>query len=246
MRRSWLVAWMVGVSMGVGGFATEAAAGVDDGIAWLGHASFRIERAKKVVYIDPWRIAGDPQDADVVLLTHPHFDHLSAPDIEKVSKAGTVTVGPKECLEDLTGVQRVVKPGDTVELEGMTVEAVPAYNTNKAYHPKDKQWVGFILTIGKTRVYHAGDTDVIPEMRELKADVALLPVSGTYVMTAEEAAMAANLIGSKLAIPMHYGSIVGTEADAQRFKTRCEPVPVKIFSRESARHSPSDSCCRPS
>jgi len=211
-----------------------AQAGPSDGITWLGHASFRIERKGAVVYVDPWKLTDEPHDADIVLITHPHFDHLSVPDIQKVAKGTTVVVGPPDCLKELTGDLRPVKPGDSLTLGAVTVDAVPAYNTNKAYHPKQNQWVGYVITIGKTRIYHAGDTDVIPEMHGLLVDVALLPVSGTYVMTAEEAATAAALINPKLAIPMHYGTIIGGEADARRFQSRCEPIPVKILTKPSA------------
>ncbi|MBI4314281.1 MAG: MBL fold metallo-hydrolase [Candidatus Omnitrophica bacterium] len=212
-------------------------AGPEKGIEWLGHASFRIEKAKKVVYIDPWRLASEPHDADVILITHSHFDHLSVEDVLKVAKPSTVLVGPPDCIQDLAesiATVRRVKPGESLELDGVTVEVVPAYNTNKMHHPKSKNWAGYVVEMGKERVYHAGDTDVIPEMRELEnIDVALLPVSGTYCMTAEEAATAAALINPKMAIPMHYGSLVGTERDAERFKERCQPIPVRIFSPTS-------------
>jgi len=231
------------VALSLMGWGAEVRAGHDDGIVWLGHASFKIARQGKVVYIDPWRIAGEPQDADVVLLTHPHFDHLSLEDLDKVAKADTVFVGPADCLTDLAGDRRTVRPGDRLELGEITVEAVPAYNTNKAYHPQDKRWVGFIVALGGTRIYHAGDTDVIPEMRDFHVDVALLPVSGTYVMTAEEAATAAAILDPKLAVPMHYGTIVGSEEDARRFKARCDPIPVKIYTGASARRSVDGSCC---
>lgn len=218
-------------------------AGVEEGITWLGHASFRIERARTIIYIDPWRLPDAPGDADWVLITHPHYDHLSVPDIQKVVKPTTVIVGPPDCLTELTGDLRPVKPGESVTVGEVTVEAVAAYNTSKPYHPRQNQWVGYIVTVGKVRIYHAGDTDVTPEMREFRADVALLPVSGTYVMTAEEAAMAANFMAPKLAIPMHYGTIVGNSSDAIRFKERCAPVPVKIYSVQSARRSSEGSCC---
>ena len=234
MRR--ISAVVIGTALSVA-MAVPVMAGPADGITWLGHASFRIERKGQVVYVDPWQLAEAPHDADVVLITHPHFDHLSVPDIQKVAKGTTVVVGPPDCLNDLTGDTRPVKPGDSLELGAVTVEAVPAYNTNKAFHPKQNQWVGYVITIGKRRIYHAGDTDVIPEMRGLEVDVALLPVSGTYVMTAEEAAQAAALINPKLAVPMHYGTIIGSEQDARRFQSRCDLIPVKIFTKPATPRS---------
>lgn len=222
---------LLGFLVMVAGNGNPAQAGPADGVEWLGHASFRIERKGTVVYVDPWKLDDAPHDADVILITHPHADHLSVPDIQKVAKPTTVVVGPPDCLKDVTGETRAVRPGETLEVGAVTVEAVPAYNTNKAFHPKQNGWVGYVIELGKTRIYHAGDTDVIPEMHGLVVDVALLPVSGAYVMTAEEAAMAAGVIAPKLAVPMHYGTIIGSETDALRFRARCEPIPVKIYTR---------------
>jgi len=220
------------ITFGMVGTGT-AFAGVDSGITWLGHASFRLERKHTVVYLDPWQIAGEPHDADVVLITHPHFDHLSSSDIGRVAKGGTVLVGPPDCLKGLTGTLHPVKPGDHLQLDGVSVDVVPAYNTTTAYHPKANGWVGYIVDLGGPRIYHAGDTDVIPEMSSFKVDVALLPVGGTYTMTADQAAMAASILDPKLAIPMHYGSVVGSAADAQRFKESCGSIPVTILPRRS-------------
>ncbi len=166
------------------------------GLSWLGHASFRWSRAGKTVYLDPWKLSSEPHDADLVLITHPHFDHLDPADIAKVSGPKTEVVTVAECAAKLkeagfSGTVRVVKPGDRVEVKGIPVEVVPAYNTDKNFHLKESGWAGFIVELDGVRLYHAGDTDFIPEMKEIKTDVALLPVSGTYVMTAEEAARAA-------------------------------------------------------
>ena len=239
MRRTLsLLAFVVVLLISAAG-PSPAFAGLDDGIAWLGHASFRLERKHTVVYVDPWQIATEPHDADAILITHPHFDHLSPSDIGRVAKASTVIVGPPECLKGLTGTLRPVKPGDHVALDGISVDVVPAYNTGTAYHPKANQWVGYLVQLdGGPRIYHAGDTDVIPEMSSFKVDVALLPVGGTYTMTAEQAAMAANLLDPKLAIPMHYGSIVGGPADAQRFQEACGSIPVKILPRRPPAERP--------
>lgn len=188
-------------------------------ITWLGHDSMKIKGDGRVIYIDPWKLKDeDKEPADVVLVTHEHYDHCSPPDVEKVSKKGTMIVATADSAKKLKGDVMVVKPGDTVELNNVTVNVVPAYNTNKSFHPKGSGWIGFIVTVGGKRIYHAGDTDRIPEMDDFKVDVALIPVSGTYVMTAEEAAEAVNRMKPTLAVPMHYGDIVGTEADAERFK----------------------------
>lgn len=241
MARPWLP-WLV-LALSVLTWPGEGlAARPEQGITWLGHASFKIARGGIVLYVDPWRLTEAPHDADVVLITHPHFDHLSVPDIRKVAKDSTVFIGPPDCLGELKGDRRPIAPGQQITLEHVTVEAVPAYNTAKPYHPKAKQWVGYVIEVDKVRIYHAGDTDVIPEMRQLAGvDVALLPVSGAYVMSAAEAGLAANLLDPQVAIPMHYGAIVGTNNDARRFEEECRPIPVKILPAPSRQSSDSAS-----
>ena len=185
-------------------------------IYWLGHDGFRIETAK-IIYIDPYQISGGPA-ADIILISHEHFDHCSPEDVEKIQKQDTVIVTEKDSSKKLKGDIRVVKPGDRVEIGDIKIEAVPAYNTDKDFHPKKNQWLGFILEVEGIRIYHAGDTDHIPEMKNFNVDIALLPVSGTYVMTADQAVEAALDINPKIAIPMHYGAIVGDRSDAERFR----------------------------
>ncbi|GBD38675.1 hypothetical protein HRbin37_00930 [bacterium HR37] len=186
-------------------------------LSWLGHASFRVEFGDKVIYIDPWKIKRK-EEASLVLITHSHFDHLSVDDVKRVQGSGTVIVATRDSASKLKGDVRIVKPGDSVTVNDIGIEAVPAYNIGKSYHPKSNGWVGFILDLGGTRIYHAGDTDAIPEMKKIKADVALLPVGGTYTMTAQEAAEIANEFKPKTAVPMHWGTIVGSREDAERFK----------------------------
>jgi L-ascorbate metabolism protein UlaG (beta-lactamase superfamily) len=185
-------------------------------IRWLGHDTFRIT-GEKVIYTDPFRIR-NKDVADLILITHEHYDHCSPEDIEKIEGPHTVIVTPAGCAAKLKGGNiRTVKPGDEIEVSGVRIEVVPSYNTNKQFHTKDKGWVGYIFTVSGQRVYIAGDTDYIPEMKSFRADIALLPVSGTYVMTAEEAVQAALDIKPAIAIPMHYGAIVGSRDDAQKF-----------------------------
>lgn len=186
-------------------------------IHWLGHDAFRID-GPKVIYFDPFQIKGGPE-ADLVLISHDHFDHCSPEDVAKIRKQDTVIVTEKDSAKKLTGDIRVLKPGETTEVEGVKIEAVPAYNTDKDFHPRKKEWLGFLVEVDGVRVYHAGDTDFIPEMEGMKVDIALLPVSGTYVMTADQAVKAAKAIQPKVAIPMHYGAIVGDEKDASAFQT---------------------------
>ena len=186
-------------------------------IHWLGHDSFRID-GPVTIYVDPWKLpAGAPQ-ADLILITHDHFDHCSPEDVEKIRKADTVVVTIAAAAKQLKGNVQVVKPGDKLTVKGIPIEAVSAYNVNKKFHPKNAGHVGFIFTVAGQRIYHTGDTDFIPEMKGFQVDIALLPVSGTYVMTADEAVQAAQAINPKTAIPMHYGEIVGDKADAERFR----------------------------
>jgi L-ascorbate metabolism protein UlaG (beta-lactamase superfamily) len=204
------------------------------GIEWLGHDTFRLT-GSKTVYIDPWQIADGARQADLVLITHDHYDHLNAKDLDKVCAPTTVVVGPAAVTGQLKKrYTKTLAAGDSVVVEGVQVSALPAYNVDKyrapgkLYHPREAGGLGFIVEMDGRRVYHAGDTDAIPEMARVEADVALVPVSGTFVMTAEEAAYACASMKVGVAVPMHYGSSVGEIGDAHRFADLCS-VPVEIL-----------------
>ena len=186
-------------------------------LSWLGHASFKLKAGERIIYFDPWKVKKG-ESADLILITHSHFDHLSPDDVRHVQKKDAVIVTTKDSASNLKGDVRTIKPGDKITVDDMEIQAIPAYNIGKSYHPKVNGWVGFIITINGKRIYHAGDTDAIPEMKKLSVDIALLPVGGTYTMTAEEAAEIANEFKPVSAIPMHWGTIVGSKADAERFK----------------------------
>ncbi len=202
-------------------------------IEHINHACFRIKANGKIIYLDPFKTPDALHDADVIFISHEHFDHCSIEDIRKIIKPETIIVCPPDCQSKFSGMHLrqvvLVKPFDHKTVEGIGVETIPAYNTNKKFHPRQNDWVGYVLTINGTRVYHCGDTDAIPEMKELKnIDIALMAVSGTYVMTAPEAATATNWFMPKVAVPMHYASIVGTKEDAETFKKMVKGK-VEIF-----------------
>ena len=208
---------------------------------WLGHDGFKLTVEGKVIYIDPYKISEfyhNKNDADIILISHNHFDHLSMDDIRHILGNNTTIVAAKECTDqlknDMAAETKAVVPGDRLTVQGIPIETVAAYNTNKHFHPKADGKVGFIITLNILRIYHSGDTDDIPEMSTTEPDVALVPVSGTYVMTAEEAAKAVNekIKPKKLAIPMHYGSIVGSYQDAVDFKQLVTVCPVQILDRD--------------
>lgn len=208
-------------------------------IHWLGHDTFLLEDGKRVC-IDPFKLK-KPVQADLVLVTHEHYDHWSIDDLKMIVKPTTTLVTIRQNAGDAPKLAAkrliTIKPGQKEEVEGVTIEAVPAYNLTKfrepgkVFHPKEDGKVGYIVTLSGIRFYHAGDTDAIPEMSNFRTDVALLPVSGTYVMTADEAVEAARMIKPALAIPMHFGTLVGSEADAERFKSSA-PCPVEILKPE--------------
>jgi L-ascorbate metabolism protein UlaG (beta-lactamase superfamily) len=203
----------------------------------IAHDTFRVA-GSKVIYTDPFRVSRK-DEADVVLLSHEHFDHLSREDLEKVCTLKTKIFASSLCSGELRWLKSktvtVLKAGDVLKEDGFQVEAVPAYNTNKfkepgkPFHPQADLGLGYVVSMDDTRIYYAGDTDFIPEMKSIRCDIALLPVSGTYVMTAEEAAQAAAAINPRVAIPMHYGAIVGSEADAQKFKSLVKNCEVQII-----------------
>jgi len=189
-------------------------------IQWLGHASFRL-RDGQTVYLDPWKLKAGGV-ADVIIVSHSHYDHLSVEDVKKLQGPNTVIVTTADCAAQLRGQVRTVRPGEKVEVGAVTVEAVPAYNPAKQFHPRANGWIGAVVTLGGKRIYYAGDTDRIPEMGQLTdIDVALLPVGGTYTMDAREAALAANQIKPRVAIPYHWGDIVGSRRDAETFAKAC-------------------------
>lgn len=196
-------------------------------ITWLGHASFLFDDGI-VVYTDPYNIEGNQDNmkkADVILITHDHADHLDIDSISKIATADTVFIAPQKAASqlegDVAGDVLIIDADMTIDIKGISVSAVPAYNINKKFHPKG-EGVGYMFTIGNTTIYQAGDTDFIPEMNEIDCDIAILPIGGTYTMDMDEAVKAASAITPETVIPMHYNSIEGLDADAEEFKRLVE------------------------
>ncbi|NQT90344.1 MAG: MBL fold metallo-hydrolase, partial [Candidatus Omnitrophica bacterium] len=195
-------------------------------IRWLGHASFMINSGDALIYIDPYNLIDFPP-ADIILITHQHYDHCSPGDIKKIKGNDTVIVAPADCAVALGNITEI-SPGKEVDIKGIKIKAVAAYNTNKQFHQQPRQWVGYIIDTPEGRIYHSGDTDLIPEMDDIKPDIALLCIGGTYTMDVREAHQAALRIRPKLAIPMHYGEVVGSGSDADEFKSLCERDGIRV------------------
>jgi len=196
-------------------------------IHWMGQAAVKVDAGNKVIYFDPYQIK-EQDKADIILISHSHGDHLSKGDISKVTTENTVIIAPKSCESDLSSVKKakllLSEPGFKETVGGITIEAVPAYNVDKTnFHPKANNWVGYIITVDGVRIYHAGDTERIPEMKNFSCDIAMLPLGQTYTMNSvEDAAKAALDVKAKIAIPIHYAMYEGTKADAEKFKALLE------------------------
>jgi L-ascorbate metabolism protein UlaG (beta-lactamase superfamily) len=214
-------------------------------IKWLGHSGFMIKNSK-VIYIDPYNISEGKEKADLILITHDHYDHCSVADIDKIIKEDTRIIMPADCQSKITKLKipvkiEVIEPNHELVHGNVKINALHSYNIDKSFHPKEEPWLGYLIKMEDVLIYHAGDTDIIPEMQKLtgykqpgKKFIALLPVGGRFTMSAEEAANAAKIIKPTLAIPMHYGSIVGTEEDAREFVELCkeEGIDAEILQKE--------------
>jgi L-ascorbate metabolism protein UlaG (beta-lactamase superfamily) len=214
-------------------------------IKWLGHAGFLIKN-HKIIYIDPYNIKENSEKADIIFITHSHYDHCSVADIKNIIKEGTKIVLTADSQSKITRFSipidiQIVEPNKELTLGEIKIATIPAYNIDKPFHPKEEGWVGYIIKMNDILIYCAGDTDLIPEMQKLtgykqpdKIFIALLPIGGRFTMTAEEAAEAAKLIKPTIAIPSHYGNLVGTKEDAEEFVRLCKEngIDARILEKE--------------
>ena len=199
------------------------------GIECLGHSTIKINKSNKIIYIDPYNIKNGLNDADYIFITHNHYDHFSEVDIKKVKNNETIIIITEDLYTNtlklgFNGMNIItVKPNENYQVDGIKFSTISAYNTNKTFHPKENEWVGYIIELENSKYYIAGDTDITDENKKVKCDVAFVPVGGTYTMDFKEAAHLINEIKPKIAVPIHYGSIVGTIQDATDFVKLLHP-----------------------
>ena len=195
-----------------------------ENIKCLGHSTIKILDKDKVIYIDPYNIKEDKKDADIIFITHAHYDHFSEEDIIKIKNENTIIVITEDIYNKVIELgfleKKIIKvmPKEEYKIGNIRFQTIPAYNIDKKFHPKENMWVGYLININNIRYYIAGDTDITNENKKVKCDVAFLPVGGTYTMDYKEAAELANIIRPKIVVPIHYGIIVGTKEDALNFK----------------------------
>jgi L-ascorbate metabolism protein UlaG (beta-lactamase superfamily) len=208
-----------------------------EGVTWFRQSAIRFTDGDRRVYIDPWGTDDDAPPADLILITHAHADHLQPQEIARLSGGGAKIVAPHDVAAELSGDVVPVAPGESHEIAGVRFTTVPAYNTAEErleMHPKANRWVGYVFELPGGTYYHAGDTDHVSELDAVKTDVAFLPIGGTYTMDAAEAAGLARSIGPKVAVPMHFGFVVGSPSDSERFRELASPVPVRILTPTNA------------
>ena len=201
-------------------------------LTWFRQAALRWRDDERTIYVDPWGTPPDAPPADVLLITHSHYDHFQPDEVARLSTPSTKLVAPHDVAAELTGDVTPVAPGESHEVAGLRFTTVPAYNVAEDRldkHPKANRWVGYVLELGGRIYYHAGDTDHAPELDDVRTDVAFVPIGGTYTMDPEEAGGLVTAIGPQLAVPFHFGFVVGAPTDAERFRRAADPVPVEVM-----------------
>ena len=203
-----------------------------DRMTWFRQSALRWADGERTIYIDPWGTPEDAPPADVILITHAHFDHFQPEEIARLSTPSTRVIAPHDVARELGGEVTPVVPGESYEIAGLAFTTVPAYNTREEaleFHPQANRWVGYVLELGGGTYYHAGDTDHLPELEAVHTDVAFVPIGGHYTMDAAQAADLVKGMGPQLAVPMHFGFVVGSPSDGDRFREAAAPIPVEIM-----------------
>jgi L-ascorbate metabolism protein UlaG (beta-lactamase superfamily) len=206
-------------------------------ITWFRQAALRWTDGQRTVYLDPWGTTAEDAPADLILITHAHSDHFKPDEIDRLASSGAAIAAPQDVAAELTGDVTPVVPGESYELAGVRFTTVPAYNTREEaleFHPKRNRWLGYVVELGGHTYYHAGDTDHAAELDDVAADVAFLPIGGHFTMDAEEAAVLAKAISPQIAVPIHYGFIVGSASDGERFRRAADPVKVELLEPRDA------------
>ena len=207
-----------------------------ENIECLGHSTIKFNKMGKIIYVDPYNIKEEIHDADIIFVTHSHYDHYSEEDITKIKRDDTKIVVTSDLANNvidfgfMSNDVTIVLPNNKYEVDDIKFSTVNSYNINKQFHPKENNWVGYIIELDGIKYYIAGDTDINEDNQKVKCDVAFVPVGGTYTTTAQEAAGLVNIIKPKVAVPIHYGTIVGSEEDANIFRDNVEEdIEVKIM-----------------
>jgi L-ascorbate metabolism protein UlaG (beta-lactamase superfamily) len=207
---------------------------IADNIKWFGHASLMLKIDGKNIFIDPWKLKKVKEKADIILITHSHFDHFSEDDIKKILKPDTFLYSSEDVVNKVSVKnKKIIKPFEEVSLGSIIIKGFPAYNTNKNFHPKSNNWLGFIIEYGGVSIYIAGDSDVTEEAKKIKANIMILPIGGTYTMNDFEAAELVNLVKPEYAIPIHFGDVVGTKENAFKFKSLVNKPTVVLIKEKN-------------
>lgn len=202
------------------------------GITWFRQSALCFALQERTIYVDPWGTPTNAVPADLVLITHAHHDHFRPDEIARLRGPRTPVVAPHDVASELTGDVRPVAPGESHEVAGVRFTTVPAYNTREealSFHPRANRWVGYVLELPGGAYYHAGDTDHAPELDDVRADVAFLPVGGHFTMDAAQAGGLARTISPDVAVPFHYGFVIGSSRDGERFREAAAPVRVELL-----------------